>query len=71
MFSFKHEGLYTVQKILNENTLDVDGLIVKLLGIKIIPDKYEKAKEYLEKFVKGKQVFLKFDTLYKPEKIIC
>lgn len=67
LFRFKHERLYTVKRILNESTIELDtGLIVKFLGIKII--KKDEAKNYLEKFVKGKQVFLKFDPSYKPEK---
>ena len=66
IFRFRHERLYTVKKVLNENTIELDtGLIVRLLGIKII--KKNEAKEYLEKFVKGKQVFLKFDPSYKPD----
>lgn len=69
LFRFKHERLYKVKKILDESTIELDtGLIVKLLGIKII--KKNEAKNYLEKFVKGKQVFLKFDPSYKPEKNI-
>lgn len=66
-FRFKDEELYTVKKVLDESTLELDtGLIVKLLGVKIV--KKNEAKQYLEKFVKGKQVFLKFDPSYKPEK---
>lgn len=67
LFRFKRERLYTVKEVLNENTIKLDtGLIVKLLGVKI--NKKNEAKQYLEKFVKGKQVFLKFDPSYKPEK---
>ncbi|MCW1298552.1 MAG: DNA methyltransferase [Candidatus Parvarchaeota archaeon] len=69
LFRFKHDRLYTVKKVLDESTLELDtGLIVKLLGIKII--KRNEAKNYLEKFVKGRQIFLKFDPSYKPEKNI-
>jgi len=52
----------------NKETLKLDtGLVVKLLGIKILPTKEKDAIEYLEKFVKGKHVFLKFDTSSKIE----
>ncbi|CUT00588.1 DNA methyltransferase [Candidatus Kryptobacter tengchongensis] len=67
LFRFKRERLYRVRKVLDECTIELDtGLIVKLLGIKVI--KKSEAKIYLEKFVKGKQIFLKFDPSYKPEK---
>lgn len=67
LFRFKRERLYKVRKVLDECTIELDtGLIVKLLGIKVI--KKSEAKIYLEKFVKGKQIFLKFDPSYKPEK---
>ncbi len=67
LFRFKRERLYTVKEVLNENTIELDtGLIVKLLGIKII--RKNEAKQYLEKFVKGKRVFLKLDPSYEPEK---
>ncbi|MCM8809987.1 MAG: site-specific DNA-methyltransferase, partial [Candidatus Omnitrophica bacterium] len=67
MFRFKEEKLYTVKKILDEKTIELDtGLKAMLLGIKII--KKDEAKQYLEKFVKGKEVFLKFDlSNYKLE----
>ncbi|MCX8179363.1 MAG: DNA methyltransferase [Candidatus Aenigmarchaeota archaeon] len=69
LFRFKHERLYTVKKVLDDCIIELDtGLIVKLLGIKVI--KKNEAKNYLEKFVKGKKVFLKFDPSYKPEKNI-
>lgn len=65
---FERDRLYKVVDILNEDTIKLDtGLIVKLLGIKIIPEKINEAKRYLEEYIKGKQVFLKFDPLFKPE----
>jgi modification methylase len=66
-FKFEGERLYKVIDILNEDTIKLDtGLIVKLLGIKIISQKVKEAKRYLEEYVKGKQIFLKFDPSFKP-----
>jgi len=66
LFKFERERLYTVKEVLSENSIKLDtGLIVKLLGVKIT--KKDEAKQYLEKFVKGKKVFLKFDASYQPE----
>jgi len=67
-FHFGNEKLYKVKKILSPEKLELDtGLVVRLLGIKIKKNKSEEAKKYLEKYVKGKQVFLKFDQKFKPE----
>jgi DNA modification methylase len=67
LFKFKKDRLYVV-KGLGEDTLELDtGLIVRLLGIKIKEEHRNDAKAYLEKFVKGRQIFLKFDPMYKPE----
>jgi len=67
-FRFEKERLYKVKRILSPEKLELDtGLIVKLLGIKVAKSKSEKAKKYLEEYVKGKQVFLKFDPKFKPE----
>ncbi len=67
-FDFGKEKLYKVVKIINENTIELDtGLKVKLLGI--IPKMNESPKIflYLNKYLKGKFVYLKFDTYSKPE----
>lgn len=67
-FRFKKERLYKVIKVLNENTVELDtGLKVKLLGIKNLPQESGRAINYLENYVKGKQVFLKFDSSFKPK----
>lgn len=58
-FNFKGSRLYKVTEILDEETVKIDtGLNVKFLGIKI--DKKEEAKQYLQKYVLGKDVFLRF-----------
>lgn len=66
LFRFRSERLYTVRRVLNERTLELDtGLVVELLGVKVI--KKDEVINYLEKFVRGKQVFLRFDPSHKPE----
>lgn len=68
-FRFNKDRLYKVVNILNENTIELDtGLKVKLLGVSIIPQQSNKAINYLEEYIKGKQVFLKFDSSFKPNK---
>ena len=60
---FGSEKLYKVIDILSEQELLLDtGLVVKLLGLYIPENKVEEAIEYLRRYVKGKQVFLKFET---------
>jgi len=67
-FKFNGERLYTVVDILNEETIKLDtGLVVKFLGIKILPEKIEDAKKYLKEYVKGKEVYLKFDPSFTPQ----
>ncbi len=58
---FNGEKLYKVVKIVSEKELLLDtGLRVKLLNIKVPEENRKSAIDYLEKYVKGKQIFLKF-----------
>ncbi|WP_416145973.1 DNA methyltransferase [Prosthecochloris sp. SCSIO W1101] len=55
--------LFTVKKILSpEKVLLSNGLIVRLLGIKSDPVLQDKAIGYLNEKVKGKRIFLKYDS---------
>jgi DNA modification methylase len=66
-FKFDKERLYKVINILNEETIELDtGLKVKFLGVSSIPQQSKKIIDYLEEYVRGKQVFLKFDSLFEP-----
>jgi DNA modification methylase len=59
-FKFGNDRLYKIREVLDEKTLLLDtGLVVELLGVEII-DK-ESARNYLQG-LKGKKVFLKFDS---------
>jgi hypothetical protein len=58
-----NQKLYKVIDILSEKELLLEtGLVVKLLGLDIPEDKVKEAIDYLRRYVKRKQVFLKFDT---------
>lgn len=59
-------NFYKVIEILDENIIRLNsGLKVSLLGTNNIYEKKNKAKEYLENYVKGKHVSLKFDPMFK------
>lgn len=61
------DRLYKVVDVLSEKEILLDtGLRVKLLGIHVPESKKQSAIAYLRKYVKGKQVILKFDTSVKP-----
>jgi DNA modification methylase len=58
----RRETYYRVEKVISPERLILDnGLQVRLLGIKQSIEKSEEAAKYLEQWVKGKRVFLKFD----------
>jgi len=66
IFKFRMDKLYKVVGVLDKETLKLDtGLSVKLLGINILPQQESEAIKYLNKYIKGKQVFLKFDSSKK------
>ena len=66
--NYKKVSLYKVVEILNENTIVLNtGLKVELLGTASLTEMNGKSRDYLENYVKGKQVFLKFDPLFKVE----
>lgn len=58
-FNFKGNRLYKVIEIVDENTIKLDtGLTVKFLGVRI--SKKEDTIRYLQDYILGKNVFLKF-----------
>ena len=62
--SAKRNDLFSVKKVISPEKIELgNGLIVKLIGIKTIPEHENEAIEYLrQKFYKRK-VYLKYDTL--------
>jgi DNA modification methylase len=60
---FGKQKLYKVVEVISEKELLLDtGLVVRLLGLEVPESKAKEAMEYLNRYVKGKQVFLKFET---------
>jgi len=65
-FRFEGDRLYKVVDIIDEETLQVDtGLFVKFLGVKII--RKEETLKYLENYLLGKNIILKFDPNFIEE----
>jgi DNA modification methylase len=65
---FGAEKLYRVTNIVDIDTIELDtGLKVSFFGIKINPNESGKLINYLNEYVKGKQVFLEFDSYSNPE----
>jgi len=55
---------FTVKRIINPNTIELNnGLIVKLIGIKLKEERKSEAINYLKTKTKGQRVFLKFDDI--------
>ena len=65
---------YSVKKIISpENLILNNGLEIRLLGVKESPSKKDAAIEFLKRKLRGKKVFLKYDTVKHDEKnkIFC
>jgi endonuclease YncB( thermonuclease family) len=59
---FGEEATYKVAAIVDERTLQMDnGLVIQLLGISVPPERRRQAITYLQRFVLGKRVLLRFD----------
>jgi len=60
---FGKQKFYKVVEVISEKELLLDtGLVVRLSGLEVPKSKAKEAMDYLNKYVKGKQVFLKFET---------
>lgn len=65
---------YTIKEIIDPKTIKLsNNLVVKLLGIKINPEKSENAKKYLLNKTNKQRVFLRFDNLKydKENNLLC
>ena len=61
--SSAREEYFTVKKVLSPNEVVLsDGSTIKLLGVKVVAAKENKALEYLKNKVLGKRVFLRNDN---------
>ena len=60
------ELFYTIKKIISPELIELNNnLTIKLIGIKQIPDKYQDAINFLDNKLKGKKVFIKYDSNIK------
>ncbi len=60
----KREELFTVKNVISPNTIELgNGLIVKLLGIQIIPQFEQAAVKFLQDKFKKRKVFLRYDSV--------
>lgn len=65
---FGAEKLYRVTNVADIDTIELDtGLKVNFFGVKVNPNESGKVMNYLNEYVKGKQVFLEFDSYSRPE----
>ncbi|MDK2988457.1 MAG: modification methylase [Methanothermococcus sp.] len=54
---------YRVKKVISPELVELNnGIIIRLIGIKEIPEKRDEAIEFLKNKTKNQKVFLKFDT---------
>lgn len=70
----KREDLFSVKTVLSANTIELNnGLIVRLLGIKTIPQFEGQAIEFLQEKFKKRKVFLKYDSIKydSDNKLLC
>jgi site-specific DNA-methyltransferase (adenine-specific) len=62
--SAKREGLFSVSKIISPERVQLNNdVVVRLIGIKQDAEKFESAKSYLADKLKGRRVFMKYDTV--------
>lgn len=62
--STQDEVYYLIKRIISPELIEFkDGTIARLIGIKAIPQKQEKAVAFLSKSTSGSQIFLKFDEI--------
>lgn len=60
----KREDLFSVKNVLSANTIELNnGLVVKLLGIKTIPQFEDQAIDFLQEKFKKRKIFLKYDSI--------
>lgn len=70
----KRENLFAVKNVLSANTIELNnGLVVKLLGVRPIPECEDQAVNYLQEKFKKRKVFLKYDSMKydKDNNLLC
>jgi site-specific DNA-methyltransferase (adenine-specific) len=72
--SHEREKYYSVKEIISPELLVLNsGLKIRLLGVKQIPEKNERAIEFLHEKTRGQKVFLRFDAVKHDDKnnLLC
>ncbi len=70
----ERETYYTVKEIINPEILVLNnGLKIRLLGVKELPEKNGEAIQFLREKTRGQKVFLRFDNIKYDEKnnLLC
>jgi len=70
----KREKYYNVKEIISPTTVKLgNGVVVRLIGIKELPEKKDKAITFLRKKIKGQKIFLKYDSIKydKENNLMC
>lgn len=70
----ERETYYTVKELISpENLILNNGLKIRLIGVKEIPEKRNDAIQFLKEKTKGQKVFMKFDAIKYDEKnnLLC
>ncbi len=70
----QRDNFFTIKEIIDPETLKLNNdLVIKLLGIKIDPNKFKEAINFLKDKTNKKRVFLRFDSLKydKNNNLLC
>ncbi|MBR4333334.1 MAG: site-specific DNA-methyltransferase [Clostridia bacterium] len=62
--STKRDDLFSVKQVISPEKIELgNGLIVKLIGIKTIPERQDEAVEFLRQKFNKRKIYLKYDTV--------
>lgn len=62
--SIKRDDLFSVKQVISPEIIELgNGLIVKLIGIKTIPEHHDEAVEFLRQKFNKRKVYLKYDAV--------
>ena len=62
--SIKRDDLFSVKQVISPERIELgNGLIVKLIGIKTIPEHHDEAVEFLRQKFNKRKVYLKYDAV--------
>jgi len=70
----ERETYYSIKEVLSPELLILDnGLKIRLLGVRELPEKNREAIQFLKEKTQGQKVFIKFDNIKHDEKnnLLC